>query len=38
MDLAALGPALAVLGGGRSGEDRARYGWRDTPDFWKDMT
>jgi type IV secretion system protein VirB4 len=38
MDLAALGPALAVLGGGRSGEDRAPYGWRDTPDFWKDMT
>jgi type IV secretion system protein VirB4 len=38
MDLTALGPALAVLGGGRSGEDRAPYGWRDTPDFWKDMT
>ena len=38
MDLAALGPALTVLGGGRSGEDRAPYGWRDTPDFWKDMT
>ena len=37
-NLAALGPAVAVLGGGRSGEDRAPYGWRDTPDFWKDMT
>src|SRR3989338_5976166 len=38
MDLAALGPALTVLGGGRSGEDRAPYAWRDAPDFWKDMT
>ena len=37
MDLAALGSHLAVLGGGRSGEDRAPFGWRDIPDFWKDM-
>jgi type IV secretion system protein VirB4 len=37
MDLASLGPLLGVLGGGRSGEDRAPYGWRQIPDFWKDM-
>ena len=38
MDLSSLGPLLTVLGGGRSGEDRAPYGWRDNPDFWKEMT
>ncbi|MGQ0563542.1 MAG: type IV secretion system protein B4 [Gemmobacter sp.] len=38
MDLSALGPLLAVLGGGRTGEDRAPFNWRDTPDFWKEMT
>lgn len=37
MDLAALGPLLPVLGGGRTGEDRAPFGWRQSPDFWKDM-
>ncbi|OHC56242.1 MAG: hypothetical protein A3D16_18885 [Rhodobacterales bacterium RIFCSPHIGHO2_02_FULL_62_130] len=37
MDLSALGSHLAVLGGGRTGEERAPYGWRDIPDFWKDM-
>ena len=37
MDLSALGPLLPVLGGGRTGEDRAPFGWRQSPDFWKDM-
>jgi type IV secretion system protein VirB4 len=37
MDLTALGAHLAVLGGGRSGEDRAPHDWRDSPDFWRDM-
>ena len=37
MDLAALGPLLTVLGGGRTGEDRAPLRWRETPEFWKDM-
>lgn len=37
MDLAALGPLLPVLGGGRTGEDRAPFGWRQSPEFWKDM-
>jgi type IV secretion system protein VirB4 len=37
MDLTALNAHLAVLGGGRSGEDRAPHDWRDSPDFWKDM-
>jgi type IV secretion system protein VirB4 len=37
MDLTALGSHLSVLGGGRSGEDRAPFNWREIPDFWKDM-
>ena len=37
MDLGALGGALAVLGGGRTGENKAPYDWRNIPDFWKEM-
>ncbi|MEO8243563.1 MAG: type IV secretion system protein B4 [bacterium] len=37
MDLAPLGSLLTVLGGGRTGEDRAPFAWRETQDFWKDM-
>ena len=36
MDLHALGPLLDILGGGK-GED-APTGWRDKPEFWKDLT
>ncbi len=35
MDLAPLGGALRVLGGG--GGDWAPAGWRDDPNFWKEM-
>lgn len=36
-DLSSLGSAVAVLGGGRTGEDRAPRNWRNNPDFWKEM-
>lgn len=36
MDLHALGPLLSVLGGGKG--ESAPFGWRDNPDFWKDLT
>lgn len=35
MDLHALGPLLSVLGGGKG--EKAPDGWRDTPEFWKDI-
>jgi type IV secretion system protein VirB4 len=28
---------MTVLGGGRTGEERAPHGWRADPDFWKEM-
>lgn len=34
MDLHALGPHLATLGGGKG--ESAPQGWRDNPEFWKD--
>ncbi|MFK7844046.1 MAG: hypothetical protein AB8G77_02005 [Rhodothermales bacterium] len=34
MDLHALGPLLAVLGGGKG--ESAPKGWRDNPEFWKE--
>ena len=37
LDLSGLGDLLTVLGGGRTGEERARHNWREIPDFWKDM-
>lgn len=37
LDLSGLGGLLSVLGGGKTGEDRAPQDWRETPDFWKDM-
>ena len=37
MDLGSLGGLLTVLGGGQTGEERAPYGWRGKPDFWKEM-
>ena len=36
-DLSGLGPLMTVLGGGRTGEERAPHGWRTNPDFWKEM-
>lgn len=36
-DLSGLGGALTVLGGGRTGEDKAPHGWRQNPEFWKEM-
>lgn len=36
-DLSGLGDALTVLGGGSTGEEKAPIGWRDNPDFWKEM-
>ncbi|MEQ8922328.1 MAG: type IV secretion system DNA-binding domain-containing protein, partial [Roseovarius sp.] len=37
-DLAGLGGLVTVLGGGKTGDEKAPPGWRNTPDFWKDMT
>ncbi|MAC81950.1 MAG: type IV secretion system protein B4 [Rhodobacteraceae bacterium] len=37
LDLSGLGTLLTVLGGGRTGEERAPRNWRLHPDFWKDM-
>ena len=37
MDLSGLGGALTVLGGGRTGEEKAPHDWRRKPDFWKEM-
>ena len=36
MDLRPLGGLMRVLGGGAGG-DWAPEGWRDTPDFWKEI-
>lgn len=36
-NLAGLGGALTVLGGGRTGEDKAPNNWRNNPEFWKEM-
>ncbi|MBO9468245.1 VirB3 family type IV secretion system protein [Tropicibacter sp. R15_0] len=36
-DLSGLGGALTVLGGGRTGEEKAPHGWRQNPQFWKEM-
>ncbi|TPE47316.1 type IV secretion system DNA-binding domain-containing protein [Amaricoccus solimangrovi] len=36
MDLGALGPLAKVLGGGPGG-DWLLEGWRDRPDFWKEL-
>ncbi|MDO6758048.1 hypothetical protein Q4598_17555 [Phaeobacter inhibens] len=35
MDLSALGPLLRVLGGGKG--ETAPEGWRNNPDFWKEL-
>lgn len=37
MDLSPLGGALQVLGGGRTGEDKAPHAWRENKNFWKEM-
>ena len=36
-DLSGLGALTTVLGGGRTGDEKAPYGWRTDPDFWKAM-
>ncbi|MAO79058.1 MAG: type IV secretion system protein B4 [Nocardioides sp.] len=36
-DLSTLGGALHVLGGGKKGEDKAPFDWRNQPDFWEKM-
>jgi type IV secretion system protein VirB4 len=36
MDLHALGPLLPILGGGKG--ETAPQGWREIPEFWKDLT
>ena len=36
MDLHALGPLLSILGGGKG--ETAPKGWRETEDFWKELT
>ena len=37
MDLGGLGSALTVLGGGRTGEERAPHNWRKETEFWRHM-
>ncbi len=37
-DLSGLGGLVTVLGGGKTGDERAPFEWRQTPDFWKEMT
>ncbi len=36
MDLSALGPLLIILGGGKG--ETAPTGWRETSEFWKELT
>lgn len=36
-DLSGLGGLVTVLGGGKTGDEKAPSGWRTNPDFWKDM-
>ena len=36
-DLAGLGGLTRVLGGGKTGNERAPAGWRSNPGFWKEM-
>ena len=36
-DLAGLGGLTRVLGGGRTGDEQAPTGWRNTPGFWREM-
>jgi type IV secretion system protein VirB4 len=36
-DLAGLGGLVTVLGGGKTGEEKASADWRNNEDFWKDM-
>lgn len=36
-DLSGLGGLVTVLGGGKTGDEKAPYGWRTNPDFWKEM-
>jgi type IV secretion system protein VirB4 len=36
-DLAGLGGLVTVLGGGKTGEEKASADWRKKEDFWKDM-
>ena len=36
-DLGGLGGLTTVLGGGRTGDERAPHGWRSTPEFWREM-
>lgn len=37
VDLSALGPALAILGGGAAGERLTGPGWRRDPEFWRPL-
>lgn len=36
-DLSVLGGLTTVLGGGKTGDEKAPYGWRENENFWKDM-
>ena len=36
-DLSGLGGLVTVLGGGKTGDEKAPYGWRANPDFCKEM-
>ncbi|QSH70630.1 hypothetical protein [Pseudosulfitobacter pseudonitzschiae] len=36
-DLAGLGGLVTVLGGGKTGEEKAPANWRKKEEFWKDM-
>jgi type IV secretion system protein VirB4 len=36
-DLSALGPFVTVLGGGKTGDEKAPSAWAHNPDFWKEM-
>lgn len=37
IDLGGIGGALTVLGGGRTGAEKAPHNWQNNPDFWKEM-
>ena len=37
-DLGGLGGLTTVLGGGRTGDERAPHGWRSKPEFWREMS
>jgi type IV secretion system protein VirB4 len=36
-DLSGLGGLVTVLGGGKTGDEKAPYGWRQNSEFWKEM-